>query len=116
MDQYNRRSCAVVLVVKVDVAGVFLTGGNVWHGDSPCCVCVGLDAILDASSVFRAQKLRAISHNAQRDHAPFFARASSISSAILAIARRVSRTITAHPTTSPETPTDPTTNPTKAAA
>ena len=43
MDKNNRLTSAVVLIVKIDITGVFLAYSNVWHRDSSffqCCVDV----------------------------------------------------------------------------
>src|ERR1035441_6430659 len=39
VDKDNRLTRAVVLIVKIDVAGVFLPDSNVWHSDSPLHIC-----------------------------------------------------------------------------
>ena len=35
MDQDNRLTRTVILIIEIYVAGVFLSDINIWHGDSP---------------------------------------------------------------------------------
>jgi hypothetical protein len=33
-------SLASVLIVQINVFGIFLTDTNIWHGNPPCCACI----------------------------------------------------------------------------
>src|SRR5664279_2723220 len=45
VDEDNWLTRAVVLIVEINVAGVFLPDSNVWHSDSPLRICVRVDVL-----------------------------------------------------------------------
>jgi hypothetical protein len=45
MNEDDRLAGAMILVVEIDVAGVFLSDSNEWHWESPS-VCVAVNSLL----------------------------------------------------------------------